>query len=83
MTSLAGLPQTLNAKNTYLKQSRKNPVSASAMLTGMFLQIREVFAASSLLAEEFPDTLQYKVSRKYAKCPDDLESFRMILKVSG
>ena len=44
-------------------QSRKNPVSASAMLTGKFLQIRKVFATSSLLVEEFPDTLQYKISR--------------------
>ena len=44
-------------------QSRKNPISASAMLTGKFLQIRKVFATSSLLAEEFPDTLQYKISR--------------------
>ena len=44
-------------------QSHKNPVSASAMLTGKFLQIRKVFATSSLLAEEFPDTLQYKISR--------------------
>ena len=47
-------------KNT---QSQKNPVSMSAMLTGKFLQIRKVFATSSLLAEEFPDTLQYKISR--------------------
>ena len=46
-----------------LKQSQKNPGSASAMLTGKFLQIRKVFATSSLLAEEFPDTLQYKISR--------------------
>ena len=44
-------------------QSHKNPVSASAMLTGKFLQIRKVFATSSLLAEEFSDTLQYKISR--------------------
>ena len=44
-------------------QSRKNPVSASAMLTGKFLQIRKVFPTSSLLAEEFLDTLQYKISR--------------------
>ena len=44
-------------------QSHKNPVSALAMLTGKFLQIRKVFATSSLLAEEFPDTLQYKISR--------------------
>ena len=44
-------------------QSHKNPVRASAMLTGKFLQIRKVFATSSLLAEEFPDTLQYKISR--------------------
>ena len=34
-------------------QSRKNPVSASAMLTGKFLQIRKVFATSSLLAKGF------------------------------
>ena len=46
-----------------VSQSHKNPVSASAMLTGKFLQIRKVFATSSLLAEEFPDTLQYKISR--------------------
>ena len=45
------------------QQSHKNPVSASAMLTGKCLQIRKVFATSSLLAEEFPDTLQYKISR--------------------
>ena len=47
-------------------QSYKNPVSASAMLTGKFLQIWKVFATSSLLAEEFPDTLQiiWKVSGK-------------------
>ena len=45
------------------QQSHKNPVSASAMLTGKFLQIRKVFATSSFLAEEFPDTLQYKISR--------------------
>ena len=45
-----------------LAESQK-PVSASAMLTGKFLQIRKVFARSSLLAEEFPDTLQYKISR--------------------
>ena len=46
-----------------LGQSRKNPVSASAMLTGKFLQIRKVFVTSSILAEEYPDTLQYKISR--------------------
>ena len=49
-------------------QSHKNPVSASAMLTGKFLQIQKVFATSSLLAEEFPDNLEnarmlYKVYR--------------------
>ena len=44
-------------------QSQKNPVSVSAMLTGKFLQIRKVFAKSTLLAEELPDTLQYKLSR--------------------
>ena len=44
-------------------QSHKNPVSASALLTGKFLQIRKVFATSSLLAREFPDTLRYKISR--------------------
>ena len=43
----------------------------------------KVFATSSLLAEEFPDILEnvqtlYKISRWYAKCPDELESFRMI-----
>ena len=49
-------------------QSQKNPVSASAMLTGKFLRIRKVFATCSLLAEEFPDNLEnvrmlHKISR--------------------
>ena len=49
-------------------QSQKNPVSASAMLTGEFLRIRKVFATSSLFAEEFPDILEniqllYKIFR--------------------
>ena len=57
-------------------QSHKNPVSASAMLTGKFLQIRKVFATSSLLAEEFPDTLQYKD-------PDNMQTVGMNWKVSG
>ena len=48
--------------NVNRTQSHKNPVSASAMLTGKFLQIRKVFATSSLLAEEYLDTLQYKIS---------------------
>ena len=44
---------------------------------------RKVFAKSSLLAEEFPDILEnvrilYKISRWYAKCPDELESFHMM-----
>ena len=44
---------------------------------------RKVFATSSLLAEEFPDILEnvrilYKISRWYAKCPDELESFHMM-----
>ena len=50
-------------RDSFRRKSRKNPVSASAMLTGKFLQIRRVFATSSLLAEEYPDTLQYKISR--------------------
>ena len=50
------------------RQSQKNPVSASAMLTGKFLQIRKVIATSLLLVEEFPDILEnvrilYKISR--------------------
>ena len=51
-----------------LTQSQKNPVSASAMLTGKFLRIRKVFATSLLFAGEFPDILEnvriiYKISR--------------------
>ena len=69
---------TIYLQSWHWHQSWKNPVSASAMLTGKFLQIRKAFATSSLLAEEFSDTLQYKISRKYAKCPDELESFRTI-----
>ena len=60
------VPQvTLLAKEgwRWYGQSRKTPVSASAMLTGKFLQIRKVFAASSLLAEEYQDTLQFPISR--------------------
>ena len=48
---------------TCVMQSQKNPINVSALLTGKFLQIRKVFATISLLAEEFPDTLQYKISR--------------------
>ena len=59
-------------------QSLKNPVSTSAMLTGKFLQIRKVFATSSLLAEEFPDTLQYKISSSYAKCQDELDNLENV-----
>ena len=49
-------------------QSQKNPVSASAMLTGKVLRIRKVFVTCSLLAEEFPDYLEnvrmlHKISR--------------------
>ena len=62
-------------------QSRKNPVSASAMLTRKFLQIRKVFATCSLWAEEIPDNLE--------KCRDAIQniqikfSVQMIWKVSG
>ena len=65
-------------------QSRKNPVSASAMLTGKFLKIRKVFAKSSLLAEKFPVR-----SRRTGKFPDNLKfmynqnNVRIILKESG
>ena len=49
-------------------QSQKTPVSASAMLTGKFLQLQKVFATSSLFAEKFSDILEnvrirYKISR--------------------
>ena len=37
-------------------QKPRQRVSASAMLTGKFLQIRKVFATSSLLAEELRDS---------------------------
>ena len=62
-------------------QSQKNPVSASAMLTGKFLRIRKVFATSSLLAEEFPNIL--KMYEYYTKYPDNMQSVRMNWKVSG
>ena len=68
-------------------QSRKNPVSASAMLTGKFLQFRKVFATKSLLAGEFrilcntkyPDNMQsvrmnWNVSGQSKECPDNLEN---------
>ena len=62
------------------KQSHKNPVSASAMLTGKFLRIRKVFATNSLLAEEFPNFL--KMYEYYTKYPDNMHSVRMNWKVS-
>ena len=65
----------------YREQSQKNPVSASAMLTGKFLRIRKVFATSSLLAEEFPNIL--KMYEYYTKYPDNMQSVRMNWKVSG
>ena len=44
-------------------QSQKNHGSVVALLPRKFLQILKVFATISLLAEEFLDTLQYKISR--------------------
>ena len=43
-------PNELASLTQHEQQSQKNPVSASAMLTGKFLQIQKVFATSSLLA---------------------------------
>ena len=67
-------------RNAHLTRVRKTWV---ALLLGKFLQIWKVFATSSLLAEEFTDNLEnvrmlYKVSSKYARCPDELESVWMI-----
>ena len=67
-------------RNAHLTRVRKTWV---ALLLGKFLQIWKVFATSTLLAEEFTDNLEnvwmlYKVSSKYAKCPDELESVWMI-----
>ena len=56
-----------------VSQSQKNPFSVSAMLIGKFLQIRKVFATSSFLAEEFPET----------KYPYDMQSAWMNWKVYG
>ena len=64
-----GIKQTLSKGQ---QQSQKNPVSASAMLTGKFLRIRKVFARRSLLAEEFPDI--WKMSGYYTKYPDNMQS---------
>ena len=36
--------ETIASFDQWSEQSQKNPVSASAMLTGKFLQIRKVFA---------------------------------------
>ena len=43
-------------------QSQKNPVSVSNADRKVFAN-PESFATSLLLAAEFPDTLQYKISR--------------------
>ena len=54
-------------------QSRKNPVSTSAMLTGKFLQIRKVFATSL-------KNFRILCNTKY---PDNMQSVRMNWEVSG
>ena len=71
-----------------LESESEKPCQRVSNADRKVLQIRKVFATSSLLAEEFPDILAnvrilYKISRQYANCPDELESFRMIEKVSG
>ena len=68
-------------RTKHVTQSHKNPVSASAMLTGKFLRIRKVFATSSLLAEEFPNIL--KMYEYYTKYPDNMQSVPMNWEVSG
>ena len=40
------------------RQSQKNPVSASAMLTRKFLRIGKVFVTCSVLSEEFLENLE-------------------------
>ena len=69
-------------------QSRKNPVSASAMLTGKFLQIRKVFANPEIFCKsrKFLRQVHYWLKNFRILCntkyPDnmqyDLESFRTI-----
>ena len=57
----------------------QNPISASAMLTGKFLQIQKVFTTGSSLAEEFPDTLQqHKIFRSNAKCQGELDNLENV-----
>ena len=56
---------------TIVNQSQKNPVSASAMLTGKFLRIRKVFAT------------RWRISGHFGKCPDTIQNIQIICNVSG
>ena len=57
-------------------QSRKNPVSASAMLTGKFLQIRKILRQVHFWLKNF----RILCNTKY---PDNMQSVRMNWKVYG
>ena len=72
---------------SYVKQSHKNPVSASAMLSGKFLKsgkfLRQVHYwlknIRILCNTKYPDNMQsvrmnWKVSGQSKKCPDNLEN---------
>ena len=62
-------------------QSHKNPVSASAMLTGKFLQIRKVLQQAHYLLENL--RIFWKMSGYYTKYPDNMQSVWMSWKISG
>ena len=84
--------QNLNAPYSLLRgeqewllwvQSQKIPVSASAMLSGKFLQIRKVFAKRLIFGQNSPvgkETVRmvWKLSGQSTYCPGNLETARII-----
>jgi hypothetical protein len=57
------------------KQSQKNPVSASAMLTGIFFVNPESFCNKLIIC--------WRISGYFGKCPDTIQNIQIICKVSG
>ena len=59
-------------------QSRKNSVSASAMLTGKFLQIRKVFANPESFCNKL--IIGLRISGQFGKCLDTIETSKYCAK---
>ena len=93
---LSELPPSSTPGESSEEQSQKKTASASAMLTGKFLQQAHywlknfrIFWKMSGYYTKYPDNMQsvrrmnWKVSGWSKKCWDELESFQIMQKVSG